>query len=64
MYPQRKQEGLTRNLSDRTMNVGGGVDDTAVLIDFEVDVRAGRATCRADQGNVLTFINDITDINQ
>lgn len=64
MYPQRKQEGLTRILSDRTMNVGGGVDDTAVLIDFEMYVRAGRTTCRADQGNVLTFINDITDINQ
>ena len=64
MYPQRKQESLTRNVSDRTMNVGGGVDDTAVFIDFEMYVRAGRTTCRADKSDVLTFINDITDINQ
>ena len=64
IHPQRKRGDPSKNLSDRTIYVGGGVDNTTVLIDFEVYMRAGRTTCRANQGNVLTFVNNISNIDQ
>ena len=64
IHPQRKRGDPTKNLSDRTIYVGGGIDNTTVLIDFEVYVRAGRTTRRANQGNVLAFVNNISNIDE
>ena len=46
------------------MYIGSRIDDTAVFIDFEMDVWTSGATCGSHKRDILAFTDHITNVHK